>query len=69
MLETIYNAQGEVIDEEEVGDVTDLPVEAEYVDGKGRLTSLARDEPGNAFEWVADEESGTLEARIVRSAE
>jgi hypothetical protein len=69
ILETIYNEEGEVIDEDEVGDVTDLPVEAEYVDGKGRLMSLARDELGNTFEWVTDEELGTLEARIVRAAD
>jgi hypothetical protein len=69
ILETIYNGEGEVVDEEEVGDVTDLPVEAEYVDGKGRLLSLARDELGNTFEWVTDEEFGTLEARIVRPAD
>ncbi len=69
ILETIYNGEGEVVDEEEVGDVTDLPVEAEYVDGKGRLLSLARDELGNTFEWVTDEEFGTLEARIVRAAD
>ena len=69
ILETIYNEEGEVVDEEEVGDVTDLPVEVEYVDGKGRLMSLARDELGNAFEWVTDEELGTLEARLVRAAD
>jgi len=69
ILETIYNGEGEVVDEEEVGDVTDLPVEAEYVDGKGRLLSLARDELGNTFKWVTDEEFGTLEARIVRAAD
>ena len=69
ILETIYNEEGEVVDEEEVGDVTDLPVEAEYVDGKGRLMSLARDELGNAFEWATDEELGTLEARLVRAAD
>ncbi|MDQ3184146.1 MAG: hypothetical protein M3Q62_11555 [Actinomycetota bacterium] len=69
ILETIYNGEGEVVDEEEVGDVADLPVEAEYVDGKGRLLSLARDELGNTFEWVTDEEFGTLEARIVRAAD
>jgi hypothetical protein len=39
------------------------------VDGKGRLMSLARDELGNAFEWVTDEELGTLEARLVRAAD
>ncbi len=69
ILETIFNEEGEVVDEEEVGDVTDLPVEVEYVDGKGRLLSLARDELGNTFEWVTDEEFGTLEARIVRAAD
>jgi hypothetical protein len=69
ILETIYNREGEVVEEEEVGDVADLPVEAEYVDGKGRLMSLARDELGNTFEWVTDEEFGTLEARIVRAAD
>jgi hypothetical protein len=68
ILETIFNEEGEVVDEEEVGDVTDLPGEVEYVDGKGRLLSLARDELGNTFEWVTDEEFGTLEARIVRAA-
>jgi hypothetical protein len=68
ILETVFNEEGEVVDEQEVGDVTDLPVEVEYVDGKGRLLSLARDELGNTFEWVTDEEFGTLEARIVRAA-
>ena len=68
ILETIYNEEGEVVDEEEVGDVTDLPVETEYVDAQGRLLSLARDELGNIFEWVTDEELGTLEARIVRTS-
>jgi hypothetical protein len=68
ILETIYNEEGEVVDEEEVGDVTDLPVETEYLDAQGRLLSLARDELGNTFEWVTDEELGTLEARIVRTS-
>jgi hypothetical protein len=68
ILETTYNEEGEVVDEEEVGDVTDLPVETEYVDSQGRLLSLARDELGNIFEWVTDEEFGTLEARIVRAS-
>ena len=69
ILETTYNAEGEVVDEEEVGDVTDLPVETEYVDAQGRLRSLARDELGNTFEWVTVEGLGTLEARIVRAAD
>ena len=69
ILETTYNEEGEVVDEEEVGDVTDLPVETEYVDAQGRLLSLARDELGNTFEWVTVEGLGTLEARIVRAAD
>ena len=68
ILETIYNEEGEVVDEQEVGDVTDLPVETEYVDAQGRLLSLASDELGNTFEWVTDEKLGTLEARIVRAS-
>jgi hypothetical protein len=69
ILETTYNEEGQVMDEEEeVGDVTDLPVETEYVDAQGRLLSLARDELGNTFEWVTDEDLGTLEARIVRAS-
>ena len=68
ILETTYNEEGEVVDEEEVGDVTDLPVETEFVNAQGRLLSLARDELGNTFEWVTDEELGTLEARIVRAS-
>ena len=68
ILETTFNEEGQVMDEEEVGDVTDLPVETEYVDAQGRLVSLARDELGNTFEWATDEELGTLEARIVRSS-
>jgi hypothetical protein len=69
ILETTYNEEGKVVDEEEVGDVTDLPVETEYVDEKGRLLSLARDELGNIYEWVTDEQVGTLEARIVQATD
>ena len=69
ILDTSYNREGEVVDEEEVGDVTELPVEDEYVDEEGRLLSLAKDELGNTYEWVTDEKFGTLEARIVRDAD
>lgn len=69
ILDTTFNERGEVVDEDEVGDVTDLPVETEYVDERGRLLSLARDELGNTFEWVTDEKSGTLEARIIQAAD
>ena len=69
ILDTTFNERGEVVDEDEVGDVTDLPVETEYVDERGRLLSLARDELGNTFEWVTDDKSGTLEARIIQAAD
>ncbi|MDQ3862616.1 MAG: hypothetical protein M3317_03795 [Actinomycetota bacterium] len=69
ILETTYNREGEIVDEEQVGDVTELPVEDEYVDEKGRLLSLAKDELGNTYEWVTDEKVGTREARIARAAD
>ena len=68
IVETIYNEDGEITDEKEVGDVSDLPAEAEYVDEEGRFLSLANDELGNTFEWVTDEEFNTLGARLVRGA-
>jgi len=68
IVETTYNEDGEITDEKEVGDVTDLPVEAEYLDEEGRFLSLANDELGNTFEWVTDEEFNTLGARLVRGA-
>ncbi len=68
IVETTYNEDGEITDEKEVGDVGDLPVEAEYLDEEGRFLSLANDELGNTFEWVTDEEFNTLGARLVRGA-
>lgn len=69
ILETTYSEQREVITEVMVGNVADLPVEEEYLDKEGRLLSLARDELGNTFERVTDEESNTLGARLVRNAD
>jgi hypothetical protein len=69
IVETTYNEDGEITDEKEVGDVTDLPVEAEYLDEEGRFLSLANDELGNTFEWVTDEEFNTLGARLVRGTD
>ena len=67
ILDTTFNQRGEVVDEDEVGYVSDLPVETEYVDELGRLLSVASDELGNTFEWVTDEKSGTLGARIIQA--
>ncbi len=68
ILETTYSEQREVINEEMIGNVADLPVEEEYLDKEGRLLSLARDELGNVFERVTDEDSNTLGVRLVRNA-
>jgi hypothetical protein len=69
ILETTYSEQREVVTEKMVGNVADLPVEEEYLDKEGRLLSLAKDELGNTFERVTDEESNTLGARLVREAD
>ncbi|MDQ4003175.1 MAG: hypothetical protein M3259_04970 [Actinomycetota bacterium] len=69
IVETTYNEDGEITDEREVGVVTDLPVEAEYLDEEGRFLSLANDELGNTFEWVTDDAFNTLGARLVRGAD
>jgi hypothetical protein len=44
-------------------------VEAEYVDESGRLVSLAKDELGNTFEQVMDEEFNTLGTRLLFGAD
>ncbi len=69
IVETTYNGDGEIADEAVVGDVADLPVEAEYLDEEGRFRSLANDELGNTFELIMDEEFNTLGARLVRGAD
>jgi len=65
IVETTYDESGEVLDEDVIGSVADLPVEAEYVDGQGRLVSVAKDELGNAFEQVLDENLNPLETRLL----
>ena len=67
ILETTYDENGEIVDEDVVGSVADLPVEAEYVDETGRLVSLAKDELGNTFEQIMDEELNTLGTRLLRA--
>ena len=65
IVETIYDENGKIVDENVVASVADLPVEAEYVDERGRLVSLAKDELGNAFEQIMDEEFNALETRLL----
>lgn len=68
IVETTYNENGQIVDEDVVATVADLPVEAEYVDEEGRLVSLAKDGLGNIFEQIMDEEFNTLGTRLLPSA-
>ncbi len=68
IVEITYDENGEIVDEDVVASVAELPVEAEYVDESGRLVSLAKDELGNTFEQVTDEELNTLETRMLPGA-
>jgi hypothetical protein len=68
IVEITYDEKGEIVDEDVVASVAELPVEAEYVDESGRLVSLAKDELGNTFEQVMDEELNTLGTRMLPGA-
>ncbi len=67
IFETTYDENGEIIDEDVVGTVADLPVMDEYVDEQGRLVSVAKDELGNTFEQIMDEGFNTLGTRLLRT--
>ncbi len=69
IVETTYDENGEIVDEDLVANVAELPVEAEYLDEKGRLVSLAKDELGNTFEQIMDEQFNTLDTRLVEAKE
>jgi hypothetical protein len=69
IFETTYDENGEIVDEEVVASVAELLVEAEYVDEQGRLVSLAKDERGNTFEQIMDEEFNTLGTRLLSGAD
>jgi YD repeat-containing protein len=57
------NENGEVIGEDLVGNVADLPVEDEYIDDQGRVISRVQDDSGNAYELVLDDEGNVVEVR------
>jgi hypothetical protein len=65
ILETTYDDNGEVVGEDLVGSVADLPVEEEYVDEEGQVVSRVRDDSGNFFEQVLDDEGNVVEVRAV----
>ena len=69
IVETTYDENGEIVDEEVVASIAELLVEAEYMDEKGRLVSLAKDELGNTFEHIMDEEFNTLGTRLLPDAD
>jgi hypothetical protein len=68
IVETTYNENGEIVDENVVASVAELPVETEYLDDQGRLVSLAKDELGNTFEQILDENLNTLGTRLLPRA-
>jgi hypothetical protein len=65
ILETTLDENGEVIGEDLVGNVADLPVEEEYIDEQGRVVSRVRDHAGNTFEQILDDEGNIVGARAV----
>jgi YD repeat-containing protein len=65
ILETTLNENGEVIGEDLVGNVADLPVEDEYIDEQGRVVSRVRDDAGNTYEQIHDDEGNLVGARAV----
>jgi hypothetical protein len=65
IIETGLNENGEVVSEDLIGNVADLPVEEEYIDDQGQIVTLVRDETGNTFEQVLDPEGNMVGARSV----
>jgi len=67
IFETTHDENGQIVDEDVVGNVADLPVMDEHVDEQGRLVSVAKDELGNTFEQIMDEAFNTLGTRLVQN--
>ncbi|MGI9049259.1 MAG: hypothetical protein ACR2GU_07795 [Rubrobacteraceae bacterium] len=63
ILRTALNGDGEILDEEVVGNVADSPVE-EYPDEGGRVVDRAEDEPGPPIRPRLGEDGGLLDPRI-----
>ena len=57
------NENGEVVDEDLVGNVGDLPIEEEYIDDQGQVVSRAKDDSGNVYEQVFDDQGNLVEVR------
>jgi YD repeat-containing protein len=63
ILETTLNENGEVIGEDLVGNIADLPIQEEYIDDEGRVVSRVQDDSGNVYEQVLDDEGNLVEVR------
>jgi len=63
ILETVTNENGEVIDEDLVGNVSDLQIEEEYIDDQGQVVSRAKDDSGNVYEQIFDDQGNLVEVR------
>ena len=63
ILVTTLNKNGEIIGENLVGNVEDLPVQEEYIDDQGRVVSQVQDGAGNVYEQVLDDEGNMIEVR------
>jgi hypothetical protein len=65
ILETTLDENGEVVDEDLIGNLNDLPIEEEYIDDQGQVVSRVRDESGNVLEQVLDDEGNVVDVRTV----
>lgn len=60
IVETTLDEAGEVVEEVAAGNLSDLPIEEECVDGEGGIVGLARDETGNMIEETLDDEGNVV---------
>jgi hypothetical protein len=65
IIEITLNDNGEIVGEELVGNVGSLPVEEEFENEEGWNVSRVRDEAGNIFERMFDNEGNMVGARVV----
>jgi hypothetical protein len=65
ILQTTLDENGEVVGEDLVSNLNDLPIEEEYIDDQGQVVSRVRDESGNVLEQVLDDEGNVVDVRSV----
>ncbi|MGI8649387.1 MAG: hypothetical protein ACR2KW_03270 [Rubrobacter sp.] len=65
ILRTTLNEDGEILDEDVIGNVADLPIENKYVDEQGRTIAGVKDAAGNAYRLVLDERGSLVDAVVV----